>query len=267
MSLLQIENISGVQVISSTIVAEQLGIQHKNLLETIVKYQSDIESAFGQVAFETRAGYNNAQVRVAFLSEDQAIFIATLSRNSEQVVQFKANLVQSFQAAKRLAQSVTAGMNDAQLLAHALQVSQRISEEYKEQLHLAEAKVEYQESVIKAQAPKTEYYDRVLSAKNSWPTGLIASDFNMTPNALNIILKEKGIQRSIGGVWVLTSDYLGLGYEEMKTINIGTADNPNKTTLQLRWTQKGREWLHTIITPIVKVQKPKRKKAVQLNLV
>lgn len=259
MSLLKIDTINDVPVIASTLVATELGVQHKNLLETISKYQTEIESSFGLVAFETEAVKREGErgikyAKVAYLTEDQAIFIATLSRNTEQVVKFKADLVYSFQTVKRAVQQVTAGMTEIQILAQGLQISNRISEELKSQLLLSEAKLELQETIIKNQAPKAEFYDKVLETKNSMPTTFIAAELGLTPQALNKLLKEKGIQYKVRDTWVLTSKYAGFGYIEMKTVLIPSSTDSNRTTLQMCWTQKGRELIHSLVSPVVKLR-------------
>ncbi|WP_020597510.1 Rha family transcriptional regulator [Spirosoma panaciterrae] len=104
--------------VSSLDFAAGLGIHHKNLLSTIRTHQQAIESEFGRVAFETRKieekdsafqtrnpGEEKRSTKpftIAHLTEDQALFIGTLSRNSRRVVEFKATLVRSFSEARRL---------------------------------------------------------------------------------------------------------------------------------------------------------------------
>lgn len=87
--------------VSSENVAQSAGIQHKNVLEMLEKHNAKFEK-FGQIAFETRAGYNNAQVRLALLNEPQAMLMITFLRNTEQVVAFKVALIQAFQTMKRI---------------------------------------------------------------------------------------------------------------------------------------------------------------------
>lgn len=82
--------------------AEGLGIQHKNLLETISTHKQAIEVDFGLIAFETRKVEGKGRPeRFAELTEEQALFIGTLSRNSTRVVSFKAVLVRSFSEARK----------------------------------------------------------------------------------------------------------------------------------------------------------------------
>lgn len=89
---------------TSEAIAEGAGIQHKNVLEAIAKYHPQL-SELGEVAFQTRPGYNNASVRFYRLNEQQATLILTLARNTAEVVAFKVALVKEF---SRLASAVTA---------------------------------------------------------------------------------------------------------------------------------------------------------------
>lgn len=95
MSDLDIMVNDGEYVVSSEAVAEGSGVQHKNVLEMIDANHADFEE-FGQVAFETRPGYNNSRVRVALLNEQQATLLMTFQRNTEQVRAFKKALVKAF---------------------------------------------------------------------------------------------------------------------------------------------------------------------------
>jgi anti-repressor protein len=110
MSNLTVLEHNDVLVVDSRLIADRLAIKHKNFLATIEKYVSQIESCFGAVAFQTREFKtrqgNTSVERFAWLSEDQATFLMTLSRNTEQVVQCKLALVQAFSKAKQVIQQV-----------------------------------------------------------------------------------------------------------------------------------------------------------------
>lgn len=82
--------------LDSRIIAEQLGVEHKNLLTTVTRYQVDLER-FGSLAFQTRVrDRQGIPTRYALLNENQCYFLATLSRNTAQVVAFKVWLVKTF---------------------------------------------------------------------------------------------------------------------------------------------------------------------------
>ncbi|MGL5197228.1 MAG: Rha family transcriptional regulator [Chroococcales cyanobacterium] len=97
-------NEKGELVVDSRLVAEQLDINHANLLKTIKKHQTQLEQAFGVVVFETRQppkGSAGGRPEVfALLTEPQAITLMTFSRNTEKVVQCKIGLVKAFEFAK-----------------------------------------------------------------------------------------------------------------------------------------------------------------------
>lgn len=93
-----------VLVVDSRLIANELGIQHKNLRQTIEKYLNQLQG-FGFITFETSKPSEGTQggrpERFCYLNEDQATFLMTLSRNTDQVINCKANLVTAFSKAKK----------------------------------------------------------------------------------------------------------------------------------------------------------------------
>lgn len=83
-------NNDGTLTTTSEIIAGGVGIQHKNVLETIRKNQADFEE-FGRVAFETRTRQTAGgaqKTNIAVLNREQAMFAMTLFRNTPVVVDF-----------------------------------------------------------------------------------------------------------------------------------------------------------------------------------
>jgi phage regulator Rha-like protein len=97
-----------VLVIDSRLIAQELGIEHPSFVETIRKYQKQAESAFGTIRFETGSSQmpdgriNPKPQQYYLLTEEQATFYMTLSRNTPEVVELKIKLVKAFSDAKRL---------------------------------------------------------------------------------------------------------------------------------------------------------------------
>lgn len=88
-------------VTTSLIIAERLDIQHKNILHNIDKFSKELQT-INPLAFETRkgeplpqGGYSKS-TRYALLTEEQAAFVITLSRNTPKVVEFKLALTKAF---------------------------------------------------------------------------------------------------------------------------------------------------------------------------
>jgi phage regulator Rha-like protein len=96
----------GVLVVDSRLVAQELRIQHENFMDTIRKYQKQAEQAFGVLRFETgkptAGSLGGRPEKYCLLTEEQATFYMTLSRNTPEVVELKVKLVKAFSDAKRL---------------------------------------------------------------------------------------------------------------------------------------------------------------------
>lgn len=106
-NLIAIANQGDTLVVDSRLIAERLGVGHSDWYRNIVlKYQTETEQAFGHLRFESGTVTNSVgavnTVKFALLTEDQATFLMTLSRNTPEVVACKATLVKSFSEAKRI---------------------------------------------------------------------------------------------------------------------------------------------------------------------
>lgn len=103
MADLDIFDDGGQLFVDSRLIAPRLAVKHENFYETLLKYQTQIEQAFGIIRFETgKIKGRGRPPKFAYLTEDQATFVMTLSRNTPEVVQCKVDLVQSFSRAKEL---------------------------------------------------------------------------------------------------------------------------------------------------------------------
>lgn len=93
----------GALVVDSRLIAQELAVTHKSFMETIRKYETETEQAFGILRFETEEIKGRGQPgKFAYLTEDQATFLMTLSRNTPEVVRCKVLLVAQFSEAKKL---------------------------------------------------------------------------------------------------------------------------------------------------------------------
>lgn len=97
LSLVNLKNIDDEARISSAVIAESIGTSYKALNNLIKKHKKRLE-LFGLLPFKKDA---NGQKIPAYLNEDQAIFLLTLSRNTEIVVDFKHRLVMAFSKLRR----------------------------------------------------------------------------------------------------------------------------------------------------------------------
>lgn len=112
------------------------------------------------------------------------------------------------------------------------------------------AELEYlaatQEKVITGSAPKVQYYEKVLNSESTYVTNQIAKELGMSAETLNKKLQEKGIQYKQNGTWLLTCKYQNKGFTKTHTHLFTRLDGSQGTSMLTVWTEKGREFIHTL---------------------
>jgi Rha family phage regulatory protein len=240
--LLQVSEKNGVPVVDSIGIADKLGVEHRATLQLIDKYLFEIEDNFGRVTFEmtpfaTEGGMQKR--RVAYLTEDQALYVATLSKNTQQVVAFKSDLIKKFQAYRQFVNHVTRPLTPSEIIAQGYALAMKEAEQAKAQLALAE-------NTIKQQAPIVEYAKTVLDADGGIATSIVANDLGKSAVWLHKELKSRGIIWKVGGTWVLTAKYKEKGYAITKTFPYLDSFGQTQTAQHLYWTEAGRHFIHSL---------------------
>ena len=80
---------------TSAIIAECAGIKHHAIQEHIRKQIGRLEQ-FGKVSFKMRPLQSGQQAKDYILNEQQATLLVTFLKNTEQVANFKTNLIKAF---------------------------------------------------------------------------------------------------------------------------------------------------------------------------
>lgn len=105
--LLQVE---GEYLIDSRIVAKGLDIQHEYFKETLAKYQTRLER-WGLLRFQTGVGYRpqggGNPEKYFLLNRNQVLFAITLSRNTEEVLDWKEAIIDALDQLGKQVKSLT----------------------------------------------------------------------------------------------------------------------------------------------------------------
>lgn len=105
-----------------------------------------------------------------------------------------------------------------------------------------------QEQQIAEFQPVRDYVDEILSSTSTLTTTQVAADYDLSARALNKILHEAKLQRSVNGQWILYKDEMGKGYTKSETFTFARTDGRLDSKIQTKWTQKGRLRIHEILT-------------------
>ncbi len=87
-------------VVDSRVISKKLGIKHASFLRNIRKHEAYV-AEFGPIVRKSeKANDFGRQLKYCLLNEAQALFVMTLSRNTDQAVDCKIELVQALSKAK-----------------------------------------------------------------------------------------------------------------------------------------------------------------------
>ncbi len=152
-----------------------------------------------------------------------------------------------------LTTGVTTISNDDEAIAYAMNVLQKRLESVKAEKRLLEHQnaqkdetIALQSAELKEAAPKVEYYDEALSANGTYTTMQIAKEFGIGAVTLNQKLRNMGVQYKQNGQWLLYAKYTGKGYTKSITRTYTRSDGSAGSQLQTVWTEKGREFIHSL---------------------
>lgn len=104
-----------------------------------------------------------------------------------------------------------------------------------------------QKQIIGELKPKADYTDRILQNKSLMTMTAIAKDYGMSPQKLNKILNNLGVQFKQSGQWFLYRKYQDSGYTHSKTTEIVRNNGTTEVKLNTEWTQKGRLFLYELL--------------------
>lgn len=209
-------------------IAEITGKQHVHIMRDIRDEINKLGENIGLSIFGL-SSYKNSQNKEQPMYNCTPDGVMQLAARYDAVVRYK--LIQK-------AKELQSGFKAPQTYAEALELAAQ------------QAKlIENHEKQIKILQPKAEYYDNILVPNHVYAVAHIAKDLGITSTKLNRILEKLKIQYNSKVkhmAWTLNSKYDWLvpqycDYEDYKNEYMSTSAK------QLKWTQKGREWIINIL--------------------
>lgn len=209
--MVKIENVNGILVTTSNRVAEELGVEHKNLIRKIEDYiikfgSSNLSREFYiESTFENRGKkYKNYLITKKGIAQ----LIGGYSSAVERAFEINVAYINEFERMENYINE-----NRGQHTLEEELLLNIIQSDTKEEKALAVQ--EYRERIIKPlqleNKKQKEYIDHVVINEKYYITpSQIGNKFQKSAKALNKILNDIGIIYKRGKKWYLTSDYYGI---------------------------------------------------------
>ena len=232
---------SGQPVASSRDIAEHFGKGHNHVLRDIDAMKEDV-SNFGQMFFTTEIPDNYGRPQRAYLMNRDGFTLLAMGFTGKAALEWKLKYIEAFNAMEReLRSQQTALPQDYPSALRALA-------DKAERVLALESENERQKQVIADFEPIRQYVDTILESAATLTITQIAADYDLSARTLNKILNEEGVQHMVNGQWILYKRHMGMGYTKSKTIQFNRSDGTPDTKMSTQWTQKGRLFLHNILT-------------------
>lgn len=247
LNLVKVENINGILVTTSNRVAEELGVNHKDLLEKIDGYIEKFNSAELSAQFymphnyKDRSGKTNRNYLIT--KKGVAQLVGGYSAAVERAFELNVAYINEFE---RMENYIKGNFQLPTSFAEAL----RLAADQQEQLENLKVENETQKQIIGELKPIKEYVDTILSSDDTMTITQIAADYGLSGMRLNQILHQERIIRNVGGQWLLYTDHMNKGYTKSETIIMKKKDGTDKAIATTKWTQKGRLKIHNILTSL-----------------
>lgn len=208
-------------------------LQHKTLLEIIRdEFSEEIdEQKILPISYKDSMNRNKPMYILTYSQAKQILL-----RESKRVRKAVIEYIEKLENALKNKFQVPTNFKEALLLA--VKQQEKI-EELKEE-------VEIRGQLIGELKPAKDYLDTILASGDTMKITQIASDYGLSAVALNKILKEQRIIRKVNKQWILYNIYTNKGYTKSHTFKV----KEDKTIIETVWTQKGRLFIHEILTKL-----------------
>lgn len=227
-SLKSIENPNnGLKLMSSKDIADYTGKNHKDVMRDIRVMCNDLQGADLRYVCNTSTYISENGQSYPMYQLDKKTSLNLIS-GYDSITRMK--IINRWEVLENQSQKTLSRTDLAKMVIEA--------EEEKEKLLLENAELK----------SKADYTDKVLNAESCHHTSSIAKEIGFrSAQVLHKILNEKGILYNNGQMWVLYAKYSGLGYTSTRTSPYYDTEGRLKTNTVTVWTEKGREFIHSLL--------------------
>lgn len=222
-------------VTDSLIIAESFGKRHDHVLRDIREMECSKEFAISNFGETPYTHEQNGQTYTKYLITEKGFTLLVMGYTGKRAMKFKENYINEFDRMKdelnKMIYVLPQTLPEA-LRAYALEVE----------------KVETLQLENQELKQKTSYVDQILKSKGTMTITQIAKDYGMSGPQLNKLLHEESVQYKQNKQWLLYQKHQDQGYTKSETIDIRRSNGDPDVTLNTRWTQKGRLFIHELLT-------------------
>lgn len=224
-----------VVVVSSRKVAEDFGKRHKNIIrdiENLIKEDGSILS-HGLFIESDYINSNNRKFKEYLLTRD-GFSLIVMGFTGAKALQWKLKYIEAFNEMEEALKD----KNKIELPTDYLSALKALVVSEEERQKLLE--------INKEQAPKVEYFNKVLDSSKLITITEIANDLGISARELNKFLETEGIQNKQYKQWKISQEFLWLIEENYADYEIYSR-NFGKKNQQLKWTEKGRNFIVDLV--------------------
>jgi Rha family phage regulatory protein len=223
-------------ITTSLIISEVFYKRHADVLRDIENLSCSDEFRQRNFALSSYSSKQGKDLPMYEITKDGFGFLV-MGYTGDKAGQFKELFIAEFNRRDALLK------NPDYIISQAFMLLEGRKRDLENQLESKTKQLAIANEVIMEAAPKVEYHDEVLQAKDTITTTVIAKDLGMSAIALNDLLHKHGVIFKVQGTWVLYQKYAARGYTKSKTYPYYDSNEVLRTKIDTYWTEEGRKFI------------------------
>ncbi|MGG1441365.1 phage regulatory protein/antirepressor Ant [Brevibacillus laterosporus] len=232
------------KVITDTrIVAETFSKEHRRVMQDIRDLNCSKEFRQHNFVLSSYRSQQNKELPKYNMTRDGFTFLV-MGYTGKEAARFKEDYIRAF---NQMEQQLALVSTPSYMIDDPIRRAEKWIEEQK-QYQVVEGKALALEQRVAEYEPKITYLDHIINSKDTVTITQVAKDYGLTGQQLNKILNQEKIQYKQNGQWLLYRDHHDKGYTKSITVDVPHKDGTTTVKMNTRWTQKGRLFIHTLLT-------------------